>query len=481
MNKSGVPGVATVAINVKGGDLLFVDHQDLSQLDQRDRCMWAAAGVDVNARPFNRVIVYVPLADDGLNRNSLRTNPKADQPGYSETREFALGIADLWPFLGLFFDDRSVPASNLLAEVYEHFVDSGTKFTYAEVLRFFKGTLLKPQDQRDPAWHQHGLGTIRAVYQRLHALSATLGGLIDATGTGFGLGGLADLQPFDMVVVDIERIMANPRDAGVAESAIKIITAYVLNRLTAAMTLGQAKVDHIIVFADELNRLAPRDGDGGIGEYLAQIARTTRDRGIVLFGAGQFRSGINEDILKAASVHYSMQTPEYELSDRIYAALSPEVKGRLTQLKAGETLLQYPALRTAVFASFPRPFVFTGAGRWLQELAPVPPRPLADCVWERLCRLDPTRPPHREEVSQLIAGLPSGKDFKQEEQRRDVVAILRELEMARATGEQSTKSPWGQFSYLVKERLGGTASNTTEHAQLHTPPGFVNNTEDWNE
>ncbi len=58
-----------------------------------------------------------------------------------------------------------------------------------------------------------------------------------------------------------------------------------------------------------------------------------------------------------------MQTPDYELDDRIYASLAPEIKARLTRLKPGETLLQYPSLRTAVFARFPRPFVFTGATR----------------------------------------------------------------------------------------------------------------------
>src|SRR5262249_52047442 len=153
---------------------------------------------------------------------------------------------------------------------------------------------------------------------------------------------------YDMVVIDIERIMANPRDPEVAENAIKVITAYVLSRLTDFMTKGERSVDNVIVFADELNRLAPRSGNEGIGEYLAQIARTTRDRGILLFGAGQFRSGINQDILKAAWFHYSMQTPDYDLDDRIYASLAPEIKAPLPRLKPGETLLQYPSLRTAV-------------------------------------------------------------------------------------------------------------------------------------
>lgn len=316
--KNNIPKVATVAINIKGADLLFIDHLDQPELKTHDYKMWEAAGVNVEKNPFGRVIIYVPLANDGLNRNSLRTNKKADQSGYSETREFALGIKSLWPYLHLFFDNHSTPGSNLLAEVEQYFEDTSSDqdFTLAQVLNLFNEQINQPQSAREGGrWKGFTLGTIRAVEQRLRTLPATLGGLIDITGTGFGLDQLTDLQPYDIIVVDFERIMANPRDPEVAENAIKIITAYVINRITEAMTRGTAQVDHVIVFADELNRLAPRQGNGGIGEYLAQLARTTRDRGVVLFGAGQYRSGINEDILKSASVHYSMQTPDYELND----------------------------------------------------------------------------------------------------------------------------------------------------------------------
>ncbi len=314
------------------------------------------------------------------------------------------------------------------------------------------------------------------MWQRLKSLPATLGGLIDLTGKGFGLDRLTDLRPYDMVVIDIERIMANPRDPEVAENAIKVITAYVLSRLTEAMTRGERSVDNIIVFADELNRLAPRSGNEGIGEYLAQLARTTRDRGIVLFGAGQFRSGINQDILKAASVHYSMQTPDYELDDRIYASLAPEIKARLTHLKPGETLLQYPSLRTAVFARFPRPFVFTGATRWRETLEPQEPRSLAECIHERLRRLAPDQPPALDEVAHLLAGLDTW------EKRREVVQILRDIEMERHTARgRSQETPWQQFAAKIRSRYQSERQSSAPTDFSRSPRGFDNDMEDWND
>jgi hypothetical protein len=478
-----VPGVATVAINIKGADLLFLDHVDAGALEEHDLTMWRAAEVNIQERPFGRVIVYTPLKEDGFNRSSLRSNPGADIPGYSETREFALGIQEIWPYLGLFFEKTSTGATALIAEAELYLKETQKEgFTLADVLNLFNKAINKPKSERKGTpWEDFHPSTIQAVMQRFRSLPATLKGLIDVTGKGIGLSTLAELKPYDMVVIDIERIMANPSDPVIAESTIKIITAYVLHQLTEAMTQGTCNVDHIIVFADELNRLAPRDGNGGIGEYLAQLARTTRDRGIVLFGAGQFRSGINEDILKAASVHYSMRTPEHELSDRIYAPLSPEFKARLTQLEPGQTVLQYPSLRTAVFASFPRPFVMSGALAWQKHFPPIEDRPIEECIYERLARLDPPHPPLISEVKRSLDGLMQRQEEREKQHvQKDLINILRNIEVLFvSSGAPRGATPWQIFLQDITAHypVGATAIDI---AMTPTPSNFEEGTnEEW--
>lgn len=482
-NIRDVPSVATLAINVKGADLLFLDHIGADELEEHDRSMWQAAGVDIKKRPLGRVIIYTPLKEDGFNRYSLRSNPAADIEGYSETRDFALGIQDIWPYLGMFFDQISTGASALIAEVAQYLEkEHPDGFTLADVRNLFDTQINKPKSERSKSgvWEDFNTNTIQAVAQRFRSLPATLKGLIDTTGKGFGLSQLTDLKPYDMVVIDIERIMANPGDPLVAESTIKIITAYILKRLTEAMTQRTCKVDHIIVFADELNRLAPRDGNGGIGEYLAQLARTTRDRGIVLFGAGQFRSGINEDILKAASVHYSMRIPEHELSDRIYAPLSSEFKARLTQLEPGETLLQYPALRTAVFARFPRPFVMSGAREWQQDFPPIEDRPLADCIYERLCRLEPQHPPQLSEVRMSIDSLMQSQDSQKKQNIQvDLINLLRSVEMDYVSQRTNhTTTPWQSLHDTLTKRYPHKPASV-DIAMTPTPANFEERDEEW--
>ncbi len=62
MRKYSVPRVATVAINVKGADLLYLDHTDSSELEERDYKMWKAAGVSVDKPPFGRVLIFQVIA-----------------------------------------------------------------------------------------------------------------------------------------------------------------------------------------------------------------------------------------------------------------------------------------------------------------------------------------------------------------------------------------------------------------------------------
>jgi hypothetical protein len=477
------PTVATVVINVKGADLLFLDHTDASELQDRDKAMWAQAGVDFHQRPFGRVLVYVPLQEDGFTRHSLRSNPAADIDGYSETREFTLGIQDIWPYLDLFFETRTSSIANLLAEIADYFCEQlgQETFTLANVLHLFKAEIRLTKQLREERWKDFHSSTIQTVSQHFRSLPTTLGGLIDVTGTGFGLDTLADLRPYDLIVVDLERLLANPPDPAIAQSSIKMITAFIFRRLTEAMTQRTCAVDHIIVFADELNSLAPRHGDGGIGRYLAQLARTTRDRGIVLFGAGQFRSGINEDLLNAASVHYSMQTPEQELGDRMYQPLSSEVKARLTHLQPGETLIQYPALRTAVFASFPLPFVFSGATKWRERFPPVLKRNLAVCVWERLQRLDPQHPLHYDEVKQLLESVFQGTQERQAKiLEKEVIVLLREVEIEHAhpRGRENIL-PWKQFSELLLEKYGKRSPHGKDRSHMPMPANFLGPGEEW--
>jgi hypothetical protein len=154
---------------------------------------------------------------------------------------------------------------------------------------------------------------------------------------------------------------------------------------------------------------------------------------------------------------------------------APEIKARLTRLKPGETLLQYPSLRTAVFARFPRPFVFTGT-RWHETLSPLPLRPLAECIHERLRRLAPEQPPAPDEVANLLGGLDTL------ERSREVVQVLRDIEMVcHMVQRRSQETPWQQFAATIRSRYQNERQASAPTNFSRSPRGFDNDMEDWND
>jgi hypothetical protein len=65
--------VAVVCFNVKGGDLLFIDHAPLHTLSEHDLKVYQAVGIE--PKPFPHVEYYAPYKPDRVNLATLRTHP----------------------------------------------------------------------------------------------------------------------------------------------------------------------------------------------------------------------------------------------------------------------------------------------------------------------------------------------------------------------------------------------------------------------
>ena len=130
----------------------------------------------------------------------------------------------------------------------------------------------------------------------------------------------------------------------------------------------------------------------------------------------------------------------------------------------------------AVFARFPRPFVFTGATRWRETLAQLAPRSLPECIHERLRRLDPDRPPVLDEVAHLLEELDTS------ERRREIVQVLRDIEMECHTARGRRQgTPWQQFAEKIRNRYQSERQSLAPTDFTRSPRGFDNDMEDWND
>src|SRR5690606_22598526 len=82
------------------------------------------------------------------------------------------------------------------------------------------------------------------------------------------------------------------------EDAQDLVFARIVSKLREHLERRDLGVDQLVVFVDELNKYAPRDGpDTYVRKMLLDIAERGRYLGLVLFSAQQFRSQVHRRVV----------------------------------------------------------------------------------------------------------------------------------------------------------------------------------------
>ena len=113
----------------------------------------------------------------------------------------------------------------------------------------------------------------------------------------------------------------------------------------------------IIIFIDELNKYASKDTrkDSPVLREILDVTERGRSLGVIMFGAEQFRSAINNRITGNCAVHAYGRTNVLEASGKDYGHFPAVYRSILARLEQGEYLLQSPVFRTLLRINFPRP------------------------------------------------------------------------------------------------------------------------------
>ena len=117
----------------------------------------------------------------------------------------------------------------------------------------------------------------------------------------------------------------------------------------------------VVIFADELNKYAPASSgsrDRTLTRWLLEVTERGRSRGVVLFGAEQFRSGIHTRVLGNCGTSVYGRTNPVEIAKAAdYKHLfSQSNKATVTKLNQGQMLLQHPVFNTSLIkVRFPFP------------------------------------------------------------------------------------------------------------------------------
>ncbi|MDQ3964173.1 MAG: ATP-binding protein [Actinomycetota bacterium] len=334
--------------NVKGEDLLFLDHTNI-QVSDEDRVRYRKLGLEPG--PFLSTGFFAPprLGD----RNAAPDVSARTQGVTSFFWTIAEFCADeLLPFL---FADAEDERQQYTMVIYNVAVklrdavplpDGGVKIDGVECRTFKELTqeIIK-KVQEDSEWSGPvGVGTVNAFIRRLYAAVGPLERLIRG-----------DIPNADKHKVALEKQVTVVDIHNLPDRAKRFVVGVVVKRTFAEKErAGQARPLLFLVL-DELNKYAPREGTSPIKEILLDVAERGRSLGVILIGAQQTASEVEGRIVGQSSIRVVGRIDPAEVERGQYGFLRGTHRDRATILKPGTMMVSQPEIPVPLVVEFPFP------------------------------------------------------------------------------------------------------------------------------
>ncbi len=368
---SGVLGARAVntkalIFNVKGEDLLFLDHPNVVlDDDQRERYHKLA----LPAEAFRSIAVYAPPRRGGAAVPDVSSRTTGVTAFFWTLEEFCHG--DLLPFL---FADAEDDRSQYTMVIFNVMLqlrraagigDGGVRIEGKEVRTFRDLADLiteKVQSEDDgPVWAGPaiGRGTANAFVRRLYSAVRHVESLIRG-----------DQPNPEKHRVSLDRQVTVIDLHNLHDRAKRFVVGVTLRRALEDKESAGQSGELLFLVLDELNKYAPREGDSPIKQVLLDVAERGRSLGVILVGAQQTASEVERRIIANCSVRVVGRLDPAEASREEYGFLPSVQRQRATILKPGTMLLAQPEIPVPLILEFPFPAWATRAS----EAGPPPGR-----------------------------------------------------------------------------------------------------------
>lgn len=350
--------VAAVVFNVKGGDLLFLDHPAGDDFSETDKRMYEICGL--TPEPFSNVTYWAPFADE--TQTELLTLRNNEELNSNRTKGFCYGLNEALENVEILLnkEDIDAKADAFLSYLREDVAGQeysptdepgGTKVLSLEDLVKAIQSMFPIADRNGGNFKSYSVLTIRKIYNRLSNLHLRYKGLISHKSES--VKPLPDtFENKSINVVDLSKTDASAQD---------LIFAATISDLHRRMEMDDLGVRRLIVVVDELNKYAPSGGrETHLLNSLRDISARGRYLGMVLFGAQQFRSRVDPQVVgncaNSAYGHIQLE----ELSGPNYTVYSQAVREKLATADPGMMMVRHPHFSQPVFVRFPRPCCMKG-------------------------------------------------------------------------------------------------------------------------
>jgi len=341
-----------LVFNVKGEDLLFLDHTNI-ELSSDDAARYKALGLAPGA--FSSVSVFAPpVKGDTVGRPDVRARTEGVTSFFWTIEQFCHD--GLLPFLFADVeDDRQqypIVVSNVTAKL-EHAMPAGDGAVNidGQIVRSFRDLVELIDVKVDPdgadqwAGRAIGPGTVNAFIRRLHASVQHVQHLIRA-----------DIPNPDTHAVDFDRAQVTVVDLhNLNDRAKRFVVGVVLRKaFERKERSGQSRPLQFVVL-DELNKYAPRDGSSPIKEILLDVAERGRSLGIILIGAQQTASEVERRVVANSAIRVVGRLDAAEAARGEYGFLPVMQRQRSTIIKPGTMIVSQPEVPIPIVVQFPFP------------------------------------------------------------------------------------------------------------------------------
>ncbi len=352
-----LPGGASMVIfNVKGRDLLSIDEENPA-LTATDRAAWRICGLE--PRPFQNVTYLYPYAKrPGSFYTLSHADPKSleRQIGHGTAFNYIYDVETGRRNLALLFSDIDDPNSTMESIVHQlpEFEASDWNAFRDYVRTLTQKGAGKGSEIHTLSWRKfsrllqtrtdHDLFTERSQVEQNKKRQVLVADAV------------RKLRPGSVIVVDIEPLPDYLQCLVVGDV---IRTIYGI-KLGDDEEVDPGTLGTVIVFADELNKYAPKSSEGSrrtLTQNLLEVTERGRSLHVVLFGAEQFRSGVHDRVLGNCSTNVYGRTSPVEISkSQDYRYFPDSYKSGVARLPKGTLLLQHAAFKChLVKVLFPRP------------------------------------------------------------------------------------------------------------------------------
>lgn len=357
--------VTMVIFNVKGTDLLAIDEPSTETLSPQQEEEWQKCGLA--PRPFTNVTYLYPFknqAERGYSQSFLDIERLRGQQTRGQAWNYFYDVDSAKRRLRLLFSDIDDPTQSMesiLGQLGASEASSWDSFRQEVKSKTAKGGSHDKGSISVQSWRKFDrlLQTrteddVFCERARMHPEAKRHVQVRES---------LQKLKPGTALVIDIAPLPSYLQAFVFGDVVDSIYEAI----LGGDESLGQGQLGTIVIFADELNKYAPKYSgkEKTLTENLLETTERGRSVGVVLFGAEQFRSGVHDRILGNCSTNVFGRTSPVEVEKcPDYRYFPNNHKWAVQRLRQGELLLQHAIFKTSLIkVRFPVPAYFQPKGR----------------------------------------------------------------------------------------------------------------------